>query len=197
MYIIIKGRSFIIGILVLLTVISPYMSIIPAIYMTYMVLFRKVRIYKNYWNIGLCLLFLWSLIVGIVNYSFKSIAVSFFLFMYLCIYIFLQDYFQNENKVEKICEYLVGFSLLSAIFGIIEKAIYVYFNYNIWGKFLKFTSQQVFNERIYSTFGNPNVAGSWFAIMIVLAIYFSSTTSKSTKLFYQIARDLLYCIVFN
>ena len=178
MYIIIKGRSFIIGILVLLTVISPYMSIIPAIYMTYMVLFRKMRIYKNYWNIGLSLLFIWSLIVGIVNYSFKSIAVSFVLFMYICIYIFLQDYFQNENKVEKICEYLVGFSLLSAIFGIIEKAIYVYFNYNIWAKFLKFTSQPVFNDRIYSTFGNPNVAGNWFAIMIVLAIYFAALHLK-------------------
>ncbi|MBU3192233.1 O-antigen ligase family protein, partial [Clostridium bowmanii] len=70
---------------------------------------------------------------------------------------------------------------------IIEKAIYVYFNYNIWAKFLKITSQPVFNDRIYSTFGNPNVAGNWFAIMILLGLYFCSTTYKTTKLFYQIS----------
>ena len=179
--------GFIIGILVLLTVMSPYTNIIPAIYMTYMVLFKKTIIYKNHWNIGLCLLFIWSLIVGVVNYSFMSIALSFIFFIYLCISVFLQNYFQNENKVEKICRYLVFFSLLSAIFGIIEKAIHVYFNYNIWAKFLKITSQPVFNDRIYSTFGNPNVAGNWFAIMILLSLYFCSTTSKTTKLFYQIA----------
>jgi len=158
-----------------------------------MVLFRKVNIYKNYWNIGLCLLFIWSLIVSVINHSFTSITVSFAFFIYLCISIFLQNYFQNENKIEKMCEFLVGFSVLSAIFGIIEKAIYMYFDYNIWAKFLEITSQPVFNDRIYSTFGNPNVAGNWFAIMIFLGLYFCSTTSKTTKLFYQTA-TVLFCI---
>ena len=90
----------------------------------------------------------------------------------------------------------MGFSLLSAIFGIIEKAIYVYFNYNIWAKFLEITSQPVFNDRIYSTFGNPNVAGNWFAIMILLSLYFCSTTSKTTKLFYQIATFFLVIALY-
>ncbi|MCB2290192.1 O-antigen ligase family protein [Clostridium sp. CS001] len=79
------------------------------------------------------------------------------------------------------------FSLLAAIFGIIEKIIYVYFNYNIWSRFLEITSQPVINDRIYSTFGNPNVAGNWFAIMIILSLYFCSTKSRTTKLFYQIS----------
>lgn len=155
--------------------------------MTYMVLLRKVSIHKNSWNIGLCLLFIWSMIVGVVNYSFASITVSFAFFMYLCISVFLQDYCENEDKVENICRYLVCFSLLSAIFGIVEKAIYVYFNYNIWARFLEITSSPVFNDRIYSTFGNPNVAGNWFAVMTLLSLYFCSTKSKATKLFYQIS----------
>ncbi len=180
-------------ILILLTVLSPYTIIIPIIYMTYMVLFKKVKINKNYWNIGLCLLFIWSLIVGVINYSFTSIAASFALFMYLCVSAFLQDYCENGNKVEKIYRYLVYFSLFSAIFGIIEKAIYMYFHYNIWAKFLEITSQPVFNNRIYSTFGNPNVAGNWFAIMVIVGLYFCSTTAKTTKLFYQTA-TLLFVI---
>lgn len=173
------------AILVLLTVISPYTTVIPIIYMVYMVLFKKVRIYKNHWNIGLCLLFIWSLIVGVINYSFTSFIVSFALFMYLCVSIFLQNYCKNEKIVEKIYMYLVSFSLISVIFGIIEKVIYVYFNFNIWSKFLQMTSQPIVNDRIYSTFGNPNVAGNWFAVMIIVGLYFCSITSKTRKLFYQ------------
>jgi putative inorganic carbon (HCO3(-)) transporter len=181
------------GILILFTVVSPYTTIAPAIYMTCKVLFRKVSIYKNHWNIGLCLLFMWSLMVGIINYSFASVAASIVIFIYLCIGIVLQDYCKNENKVEKIYRYLVYFSLFSAVFGIIEKLIYMHFHFNIWAKFLEITAQPVVNNRIYSTFGNPNVAGNWFATMILVSIYFCSTTSKATKLFYEIA-TLLFAI---
>ncbi|MBU3112804.1 O-antigen ligase family protein [Clostridium lacusfryxellense] len=180
-------------ILVLLTVISPYTTIIPVIYMTYMVLFRKVSIYKNYWNIGLCLLFIWALIVGVINYSFTSIATSFALFMYLCVSVFIQNYCENENNIEKFYMYLVYFSLFSAVFGIIEKAIYVYFKFNIWSKFLRITSQPVVNNRIYSTFGNPNVAGNWFAIMIIVGLYFCTSTVRTKKIFYQTS-TLLFVI---
>ncbi|MCB2293826.1 O-antigen ligase family protein [Clostridium algoriphilum] len=181
------------AILVLLTIISPYMTIIPVIYMTYVVMFKKVNIYKNHWNIGLCLLFIWSLMVGIINYSVTSIITSFIIFMYLCVGIFIQDYCQNENKVKKLYRYLVCFSLFSAVFGIVEKIIYVCFDFNIWAGFLKFTSQPIFNDRIYSTFGNPNVAGNWFSIMTLVGLYFCSTTTKNTKLFYQTS-TLLFVI---
>ncbi|MCB2308533.1 O-antigen ligase family protein [Clostridium estertheticum] len=184
------------SILVFLTVISPYTTIIPMIYMLYMVLFRKVSIQKNHWNIGLCLLFIWSLVVGVINYSFSSIIASFALFMYLCVSIFLQNYCKNESIVEKIYMHLVSFSLISVIFGIIEKVIYVYFNINIWSRFLQITSQPVVNDRIYSTFGNPNVAGNWFAIMIIVGLYFCSIKSKTTKLFYRAATVLFVIALY-
>jgi putative inorganic carbon (HCO3(-)) transporter len=155
--------------------------------MIYKVLFGKLVIYKNQWNIGLFIIFIWSLIVGAINYSLMSIVASFALFMYLCISIFLQNYCENENKVEKIFRHLVYFSVFSAIFGIIEKAIAMYFHFNIWARFLQITSQPIVNDRIYSTFGNPNVAGNWFAIMIVVGVYFCSATSKNTKVFYEIS----------
>ena len=183
-------------ILVLLTVFSPYTTIIPVIYMTYVVLFKKVSIYKNHWNIGLFLLFIWALIVGIINDSFSSFVTSFALFLYLCVSVFIQNYCNNENKVEKLCMYLVSFSILAAIFGFIEKAIYVYFDINIWAKFLEFTSQKITNNRIYSSFGNPNVAGNWFAIMIIISLYFCSIRSKTTKLYYQVATILFIIALY-
>ena len=184
------------GIIVLLTVISPYTAVIPVIYMTYMVLFKNINIYRNHWNIGLGLLFIWSLVVGVINYSFISTITSFVIFMYLCVGIFIQNYCENENKVEKMYRYLIYFSLFSAVFGIMEKVMQVYFNYNIWANFLKFTGQPVFNDRIYSTFDNPNVAGNWFAIMILVGFYFCSTTSKTTKIFYQISTLLFVIALF-
>ena len=159
-----------------------------------MVVLKKVSIVKNPWNIGLCLLFIWSLIVGVINYSPKSIKASFAVFVYLCFSLFLQNYFKNQYNIDNICKHLVWFSLFSAIFGIIEKTIYVYFHFNIWAKFLLFTSQPIVNNRIYSTFGNPNVAGNWFAIMIVLGVYFCNNSSKTiTKLFYEMS-TLLFVI---
>jgi len=159
--------------------------------MTYKVVFKKVNIIKNSWNIGLCLLFIWSLIVGVINSSPKSIVASFGIFIYFCFSLFLQNYCENENKVDNICKHLLWFSLFAAIFGIIEKIINVYFHFNIWAKFLQLTSQPIVNNRIYSTFGNPNVAGNWFAIMIVLGIYFCINSSKTiTKLFYEMSTFL-------
>jgi len=189
-------RWFILFILILLTVMSPYTTIIPIIYMTYMVLFKKVNIYKNHWNIGLFILFIWALIVGIINYSFSSFVTSFALFIYLCVSIFMQNYFNNENKVEKLCMYLVSFSILAAIFGFIEKAIYVYFDINIWYRFLEIKYQPIVNNRMYSFFGNPNVAGNWFAIMIVMSLYFFNTKSKNTKLYYQVATILFIIALY-
>ncbi|MEI7884453.1 MAG: O-antigen ligase family protein [Clostridia bacterium] len=156
-----------------------------------MVLLKKVPINKDQWNIGLALLFIWSLIVGVINLSLPSFAASFVIFFYLCTSIFLQNYCHNESKIEKLCRQLVFFSFLSAILGIIEKIVQLYFNYNIWPIIMNYKRLPIFNDRIYSTFENPNVAGNWFAIMILIGLHFSSTTNKatakSTKLFYQTA----------
>ncbi|CAM3013875.1 O-antigen ligase family protein [Hathewaya histolytica] len=179
--------------LVLFMVISPYTTAIPCIYMTYRVLVGKIIVEKNYLNIGLFLLFIWSLIVGVLNRSITSIFSSFALLMYFCSSVYIQSYCINRDRVEKIYRCLIYFSVFSGIFGIIEKIFCLYFKENVVARFLDFTFQTIHNKRIYSTFGNPNVAGNWFAIMILVSIYFCSTDSRYNKLFYK-ASTLLFLV---
>lgn len=180
------------NVLIFLAVLSPYTTVIPSIYATYMMFSKKVIIYKNSWNLSLFLLFIWSIFVGVLNHSLISIAASFVFFMYLCVSIVMQNYCDNEENVEKIYRYLVKFSVFSAILAIVEKLIFIFFGINIWKPLLVVTNQPVFMGRIYSTFGNPNVAGNWFAIMVLIGIYFIDKSTKRNKLFYKIATVLFF-----
>lgn len=169
---------------IFLAVFSPYTALIPAVYMTYKVLFRKVTIHQNPWNTGLFLLFVWSLIVGILNDSFDSTLLSAAIFIYYCFSVFLQNYFYNENKIEILLKHLFHFSIFTAILGIAEKIVLAFFNVPLWENLLVIISGTNLSNRIYSTFGNPNVAGNWFGIMILAGIYLLSIEPKN-KLFYK------------
>lgn len=172
---------------IFLIVISPFTAFLPALYMTYKLLSRKLNIYKNPWNIGLFALFLWSIFTGIFNHSILSTLLSVAFFIYFCLSIYLQNYFYTEDKIEGFLKYFIYFSFFSAILGIIEKFAFMYFDFPIWKKILGITSEIAANHRIYSTFGNPNVAGAWFAVMIMIALYLRNRYSKKQKYFYTLS----------
>lgn len=191
----IKG-GFNILFLILLIVLSPYTTTIPGIYMTCNFLLGKVKFEKNYFNIGFILLFLWAFTVGVLNRSLTSIISSFVVLIYFCSSVYIESYFINTERIEKVYKYLVHFSFLAAVFGIFEKILSTYFKTNIIAKFLDLTHQAVNDKRIYSTFGNPNVAGNWFAIMIIISLYFCSTQSNHNKLFYKASVILFTVALF-
>ncbi|MEG1254463.1 O-antigen ligase family protein [Clostridium sp.] len=166
--------------LILLLVLSPYTALFVGVYATYKMVKMRDEIQKNSWNIGLLLLFGWSLIVGIVNKSIMSICASFIFILYFALSIYLQSYCKTEDKLDKISEYLIKFSIFSGIIGIIEKLTFAYFPMELWKKILEVPLEVTSNHRIYSTFGNPNVAGDWFAIMIIVTLYYASI-SKDKK----------------
>ncbi|MEG1797085.1 O-antigen ligase family protein [Clostridium sp.] len=97
----------------------------------------------------------------------------------------MQNYCVNENKVEELYRYLLYASIFSAIIGIIEKILFLIWDMSLWRWLLEATAQPIFENRIYSTFGNPNIAGNWFAIMIILSLYFRDIADKKNRLFYQ------------
>jgi putative inorganic carbon (hco3(-)) transporter len=179
-----------------LIVLSPFSALLPAIFTIYLLFSKKLIIYKNPWNIGLFLLFIWSIVSGIISGSFLSTALSLVIFIYFSLSVYLQNYFKDEEKIEKLCQYLVYFSIFSALFGIIEKITFTYFNSTMWKNLLGLSNEHEIIHRIYSTFGNPNVTGNWFAIMILIATYMSSKTIKKRKLFYQLCIILFIIILF-
>jgi len=172
--------------LILLLVLSPYTALLIGIYTTYKMVKMKDEIQKNTWNIGLLLLFLWSFIVGVLNKSVISSLASIIFFLYFSISQYLQCYCKTEDKIKLISDYLIKFSIFSGAIGIIEKLSFAYFPMELWKKFLNVPLTVTTNHRIYSTFGNPNVTGDWFGIMIIIALYYGSMCkdNKSKILYY-------------
>jgi putative inorganic carbon (HCO3(-)) transporter len=175
---------------IFLMVISPYTAFLPVVYMMYKLFTNKLAIFINPWNIGLMALFLWAVFSGILNHSLISSVLAFVLLMYFCLSVYLQNYYDNEDKIETALKYLVNFSIFSAVLGIIEKLAFMYLNCDLWKSILGITSEIAANHRIYSTFGNPNVAGAWFSAMILICLYLNSRLQKGKRNFYRIAMCL-------
>ncbi|MBM6839634.1 hypothetical protein H9X77_15810, partial [Clostridium saudiense] len=120
---------------------------------------------KNYLNIGLLGLFIWSIIVALKNESVLSFLGSTMLLMYFAMGLLGQQYFVTRRKINRVLKYSVYLTALTAINGVIEKIMYIYL--------YKSTGEIVgpFNNRVVSSYGNPNMAGAWFASVIFIALY--------------------------
>lgn len=160
---------------VTMIIFSPMTAIIPGIYAIYLMIKNKGKIEKNYLNIGLLVLFIWSLIVALKNESVLSFLGSSMLLMYFSIGFLGQQYFITRRKINKVLKYSVYLTALTAINGIIEKIMYIYLH--------KSTGEVVgpFNNRVVSSYGNPNMAGAWFASAIFIALYLITINSEKKQ----------------
>jgi O-antigen ligase len=179
-----KG-GLIIRVLVMLTTLSPYTAMMMAIYMVYKVFTKRLTMHKNYFNIGLLVLFIWSLGVGIFNRSYTSIITSFILLAYFSVSVYVHNNCNTESKVENLLEQLMNFSLFSAGLGFLEKLLSIIFKGDISINLINTFESSGINHRISSTFGNPNIAANWFAVMTIVAIYFYNTSSVDKRFSYK------------
>jgi hypothetical protein len=179
---------------ILLTVLSPFTALLPVFYAAYRVLSKKESINKNPWNTGLIALFIWSFFVGLINRSYLSTIASFAFFLYFCLSVFMQNHFNNEDKIERLYKCLVHFSILPAIVGIVEKIVFLFSNDTFLTKLLVVVSKATIGHRINSTFGNANLAGNWFAIILLVTLYLNSISTDKNRTFYR-ALSVLYMIV--
>jgi len=155
---------------ILLLVLSPYTALIPCIYIMAGVLTRKYKIFLTPWNMGLLVLFLIALVSGIINKSILSSLASLMLLMYFCVSIVMENCFNSEEKIIRFYLLLLYFSIIPGIIGIAQKILYKWFNIILIKRLIYSTT--VLDGRIYSTFSNPNIAGGWFAAMLLIALFF-------------------------
>lgn len=142
---------------ILMIVLSPITALIPALYSSYYIYKGQIKIEWNYLNIGLGVLFIWSLIVALMNNSILSFGAAFLLFLYFVMSVSIGNYFVSRNKINKALKYVSYFTMIAAINGLLEKVI------------ASFNGDNHF--RVYSYFGNPNMAGAWFASCIFVIFY--------------------------
>lgn len=179
----IMGEFMLLGII--LTVLSPYTSVIVACLVLINVLRKKYEIELNPINIGLVILFFISIISGIYNKSTYSILGSSGILLFFAISIYLQNKLTSLSKIESFIENVWKVSFVAGLIGIFEKFISLYVDMT-WTSKLFFNgpyTPSVEHYRIYSTFGNPNVTGAWFASMVLISIYFFGNREGKRKLF--------------
>lgn len=172
--------------LILLLILSPYTALLLGAYATYKVykekdyyIFRSPNTW-NLWNTGLLFLFLWSGIVGVVNGSLLSMGASIAFILYFCLSLLIQEYCDTESKIDKINHILLKVSMFAGIFGLVEKYVLEHYLVGPWRMYLGLPLVIPTTHRITSTFVNSNVAGDWFAIMIIIGVFYLGR-AKTTK----------------
>ena len=178
-----------------MTIFSPYLAIIPGIFCLIKLIRKELTIETNPLNIGILLLFIIGFISGIINKSVNSIIASCGLLLLLSICIYLQNKLTDRDKINEFIRKVWGLSFISGILGIFEK-IASYFIDMTWTSHLFFNgpyTPSIEHYRIYSTFGNPNVAGSWFAVMVLVGIYLFDNEQGKKKFLYFISIGVFIC----
>ncbi len=177
---------------VFLVVLSPYTALLPVIYTAFLVyknryaVLQNPAVLKSPWNIGLLFVFMWSASVGFVNLDKLSLAAAFVILGYLSLSIYFQMFCNTESKVEALIKTVLKFSLFSAVLGLAEKTASLFYDMSWIARFFWSPTYVPDPEahRIYSTFGNPNIAGAWFAAMVLISYYFfEKETGRKKTLF--------------
>lgn len=190
------------GLGIFLVILSPYTAFVPVLYAAVSVyrnryaLLHNPAVLKNPWNIALLFLFMWAAAVGFVNVDRLSLLAAFFLLGYLSLSVYFQLFYNTEEKVEHLIRRIQAFSILPALLGLAEKAASLYVDMTWISRFFWSPTYVPDPEahRIYSTFGNPNIAGAWFATMVLVSYYFFEKETGRKKILYLLSA-VLFAVV--
>lgn len=179
----------------ILIIFSPFTALIPALIAVLTALRKKMVFWMNPLNLIILLLFGWSLLSGLYNHSIRDMLVSFGFLLYLGVAVFLQNRYNTSGAIETLLGHVWRLSLVTAFVGLLEKLMSYFFDMT-WVSNLFWSPTYIPTReayRIYSTFGNPNVAGDWFAALFIIGLYFVRKTKGTSKIGY-IMGTLLFLI---
>lgn len=173
---------------ILLTILSPYTALIPAAAMLYIAYKNKSIVWLNPLNLSIILIFGWSFMSGILNKSWMDLLMSMGILLYLGTTIHIQNNYHDMSRVESLIKKIWKLSILTGLIGFIEKGLSYVIDMR-WVSDLFWSPTYIPTKeayRIYSTFGNPNVAGDWFAALFLIGLFFIRKTEGAKRLGYGI-----------
>ncbi len=133
------------------------------------------------WTEGILLLFCWSLLVGVVNHQWLSFGAGFIFLGFYGTCLYLHQYYRTVELVERLLHVIFLMTLASAVIGLLENFNFITREVTWWKILFGFTTVIPNDDtlfRITGTFGNPNLAASWYAMMILVGYYFYEKTPK-------------------
>lgn len=174
-----------------LIVYSPYFAVLAVLFVTYLYIKKGNWSLRHPWTNGLLLLFIWSVFVGFANDQGMYVTSSLFLLGYFFLSLYLQDQYQREEAIEKLLSSLFYLSLGSAFIALLDKIGIITYE-PAWWKLLLGTRSiadigDYQNYRVSGTFNNPNLAGTWYAIMVLIGYYFFQRKMGITKWVYGLS----------
>ncbi|MCY6484733.1 O-antigen ligase family protein [Clostridium aestuarii] len=183
---------------ILLIVFSPYLAFLPMISIGFKAVHKNNLILRNIWNIGLFFLFIWSFLVGIINTNKISVIASLAILFYFFFSVYLQNYYNTVQQIEQLFKKIMLISVGSGIIGFIERFKGIQYKYAWWKCLIGIYPPVSFSEsyRISGTFGNPNIAGTWYAVMVLMCFYFYKKSLKIEKIFYIVLAALFISVLF-
>ena len=105
-----------------LIILSPYTCFIPCLFILGMLYRRKLAFILSPLNVGLALLFICSLLSGLVNQSLRSVISSFVILFNLALVIYLESILAKDPAIiNSIMVKVWTYSFIAAVLGIIEK----------------------------------------------------------------------------
>lgn len=169
--------------LLLLILLSPYTAWVPLGICAVYVIHKKYKFESNPLNFGLVCMAIISGISGALNKDILSIGGSGILLMYMTMNIWFSNHYNTSDKVESLVKKVWHLSIITGFIGILEKLIASFWDITWYVKWYWnptfFPSPE--NYRILSTFGNPNIAGDWFAALIIISFYFVDKEKDNFK----------------
>lgn len=172
------GDTYRMNLLTGLLVLSPFTAVFIGLYALYLIFKGRLTLTLNYWSIGLLTLFFWSLIVSIFNKSLLSALGSLLLLVYFFASQFAEKISKNKDILHRVINLIVFFTSIAAMIGIVEKIVFTLMGYA--------------EHRIFSLFGNPNMTGCWFVVVLFMTAYLSLQESESCNIkWYAISTVLM------
>lgn len=180
-----------------LLAISPFLAFLPMLYFVYYY-FRKGEFnLESNWNFGLLSLFLWSMFVGVYNFDWISSLASLVIFGYLLVSLYVQEKYSHPYEAEKLFLSLFLISVVSAVIGLLEKINIITYQPAWWKYLFGMRSIVEISEpyRISGTFNNPNLAGTWYAVMVVIGVYFFRRAIGYKKVLFLLGILLFFTVL--
>ncbi|SHE97512.1 O-antigen ligase family protein [Alkalibacter saccharofermentans] len=169
----------------IMIVMSPYLAFLPVVRMMYKVYKDEMNVSLNPLNVGAGLLFVWALFTGIINRNILSVIGAGGILAFAGMGVYFENTFNTQEKIESLLKALFKISAVAALIGMAEKGA-SYFVDMTWVSNYFWSPNYIPSAehyRIYSTFGNPNVTGTWFAMMVLVSIYlFERSVGRDKKI---------------
>jgi len=174
---------------ILLLIISPYTAFVPIIYFFIKNINNKEILIMDRNNYCLYLIFLSSVCSSVVNKSIVSFVLSFVIILLIIVF---NGISKKNLLLDRLFYKVWKYSLIPLGIGFFEKILSYFINMN-WISNIFWSPTYIISKnhyRIYSTFGNPNVAGAWFGMMVLVSIYLYEKQNNRDKIKYFISTIL-------